>query len=302
MGVVTFTAEGGTTNQQATRVNASGVIRVETEKADGDSKLYHQSLKADIPASAVMSDSKLKHSESSESQSTGKVETGKGPEIDGLQSNMSSTGQGSKSPVVLRESNRSSGPRPTTFPLCLLQSEVVSDTPEAEQYYRQQQEVLLELGHTGPVTRGIEDLTNPKLSQPLSQSSGSEDSEREFGQTSRKLVKSSSSYENLYDGADLRAAESHDAPGTVQLKGSLGDPFTTRTQLPPHMCSSFENLYMKAVEADPAMAREADLLAGEILEEAVLEVARGAQAGPGDCHPVTPPHHTEGGVSGTLVV
>nr|XP_027219017.1 ankyrin-3-like isoform X9 [Penaeus vannamei] len=101
-----------------------------------------------------------------------------------------------------------------------------------------------------------------------------EDSSRETRSNLRKLVKSSSSYENLYDGADLQAASSEDTPTTSQLTSSLGDPFSTKTHLPPEMCSSFENLYMKAREADEKLVHEANLLAGEILDEAVQEAVQ----------------------------
>lgn len=59
----------------------------------------------------------------------------------------------------------------------------------------------------------------------------------------RKLVKSSSSYENLYDAANLEARVSEDHPPTSTLTRTLGDPIM-KTILPPELCSSFENIYM----------------------------------------------------------
>lgn len=181
--------------------------------------------------------------------------------------------------VVVRRTSSRSGPRPTTFPLCLLQPEVVGSSPEAQQYFRQQQEVLEEMGRQGSLQMDVTDLR--ALTSPESLAGGNEfedneaeDSSRETRSNLRKLVKSSSSYENLYDGADLQAASSEDTPTTSQLTSSLGDPFSTKTHLPPEMCSSFENLYMKAREADEKLVHEASLLAGEILDEAVQEAAQ----------------------------
>lgn len=181
--------------------------------------------------------------------------------------------------VVVRRASSRSGPRPTTFPLCLLQPEVVGSSPEAQQYFRQQQEVLEEMGRQGSLQMDVTDLR--ALTSPESLAGGNEfedneaeDSGRETRSNLRKLVKSSSSYENIYDGADLQAANSEDTPTTSQLASSLGDPFSTKTHLPPDMCSSFENLYMKAQEPDQKLVHEADLLAGEILEEAVQEAVQ----------------------------
>lgn len=181
--------------------------------------------------------------------------------------------------VVVRRASSRSGPRPTTFPLCLLQPEVVGSSPEAQQYFRQQQEVLEEMGRQGSLQMDVTDLR--ALTSPESLAGGNdfedneaEDSSRETRSNLRKLVKSSSSYENLYDGADLQAASSEDTPTTSQLTSSLGDPFNTKTHLPPEMCSSFENLYMKAKEADEKLVHEASLLAGEILDEAVQEAVQ----------------------------
>lgn len=177
--------------------------------------------------------------------------------------------------VVLRRESNKSGPRPTTFPLCLLQPEVIGSSPEAQQYFQQQQEVLEELGHQMDVT-DLKGLTAPEsmTEEDESKSNGAEEMGSDAGQSHKKLDRSSS-YENIYDTADLRAAKCEDAPSTSQLSSSLGDPFTTKTQLPPEMCSSFENIYLKAQAADEQVVREADFLAAEILEEAVQEAARG---------------------------
>ena len=60
----------------------------------------------------------------------------------------------------------------------------------------------------------------------------------------RKQIRSSSSYENLYDKADLSLAFQNDKPTSKELEENAGAPFDTKQQLPPEMCSSFENLYM----------------------------------------------------------
>lgn len=68
--------------------------------------------------------------------------------------------------------------------------------------------------------------------------------------SNRKLIKSSSSYENIYDKANLQATLSEEAPSTEHLSEVLGDPIH-KTVLPPEMCSSFENIYMSNEKEEP---------------------------------------------------
>ena len=92
---------------------------------------------------------------------------------------------------------------------------------------------------------------------------------------SHSLLNKPSSYE-IYVRADLLSAKFEDTPSAVQLT-SLGDPFTTKMQLPSEMCSSIENLYLKFRAANENIVREADYLAAEILEEAVQKAAQVGQ-------------------------
>lgn len=293
-----FTAEGGTSSQQAVESETDAVVYDEMHQRDGDAELLDEFVETNCLLPEVKTNSESKKSSGSFSAMSNKRanELDKFDESDKAYETQSSVGTSnthgkasSSEPahdavgnvVVLRESSRS-GPRPTTFPLCLLQPEVVSSSPEAQQYFRQQQEVLEEMGRQGHLQMDVTDLRDLTSPESLAEGNESEDNEVEevdhaVRQNCRKLVKSSSSYENLYDGADLRAAGSEDAPSTLQLTSSLGDPFTTKTQLPPKMCSSFENLYMKAKEADDNIIHEADLLAVEILEEAVQEAVQEGQ-------------------------
>lgn len=172
--------------------------------------------------------------------------------------------------VVLRRESNKSGPRPTTFPLCLLQPEVISSSPEAHKYIQQ----LEEMGQVDVTELKGLNVPESMTEEDERKNNGAEEMGSDAGQSCRKLSKSSS-YENLYDRADLRAAACEDTPSTAKLSSTLGDPFTTKTQLPPEMCSSFENLYQKAQSADEKVVREADYLAAGILEEAIQEAARG---------------------------
>ncbi|KAG7157302.1 hypothetical protein Hamer_G005704 [Homarus americanus] len=294
-------AEGGTSSQQAVQSVTDEVVCDETQQTDGDSKVHDECVKTGETVglvSEVRTDSEYEKSFGSLSTMSDKSDDelikfnkcDKTCEPDSSVSTFITHGnENSSKPthdevdsvVVRRESSRS-GPRPTTFPLCLLQPEVVSSSPEAQQYFRQQQEVLEEMGRQGHLQMDVTDLRDLTSPESLAESNEFEDNEaeemdRDARRNHRKLVKSSSSYENLYDGADLKAAESEDAPPTLQLANSLGDPFTTKTQLPPDMCSSFENLYMKAQKADDRIVHEADLLSAAILEEAVHEAVQEGQ-------------------------
>lgn len=186
--------------------------------------------------------------------------------------------------LVVRRTSGRSGPRPITFPLCLLQPEATT-SPEAREYFRQQQEMLEEMGRQGLMQMDVADLTALTLPENLIAESVYESGDIEETtyppdahlrrRQQRKLIKSSSSYENLYDGADLKSASDDIAPDTVKLAEALGDPFNTKTMLPPKMCSSFENIYMKSdgSEGTKFCQEQADTLAVEILETAINEAA-----------------------------
>ena len=273
-----FTVLGGTSSQQAV------LLRKENSKeTDGDSDFSDKSsrtheLSPDIQAESVINFGSYESSSLKKNNVLDKIKSNKTCEGETLGTVSSSDEKHDARPasdacgnVVLRRDLIKGGPRPTTFPLCLLQPEVVNSSPVAQQYFQQQQEVLEEMGHQGY----LKGLMLPKsLAEDESKDHGVESSDA--GQ-SHGLLNKESSYENIYDGADLRAAKCEDTPSTAQLTSSLGDPFITKTQLPPEMCSSFENLYFKARTVNKNIVREADYLAAEILEEAVQEAAHAGQ-------------------------
>ncbi|XP_050687562.1 ankyrin-3-like isoform X42 [Eriocheir sinensis] len=280
---------GGTSSQQAALLKKDAVVFENITETDGDSEHCNGSYKAND----VILNTKAKLDVNSGSHESYNLNV---DELDNVnkpnktcedkssevvvKSNENSHTRPSSDVlgnVVLRRELIKSGPRPTTFPLCLLQPEVVSSSPEAQQYFQQQQEVLEEMGHPMDVT-DLKDLTLPEsmAEEEEIKNSGAEEKGSDDGQSQNKLDKSSS-YENIYDKADLAAAKCEDTPSTAQLSYSLGDPFTTKTQLPPEMCSSFENLYLKTQVADEKVVRKANFLAAEILEEAVQEAAQDVQ-------------------------
>lgn len=282
-----FTVLGGTSSQQAALLKKDAVVFENVKETDGDSEhsngsykthdlLLDATAKLDVNSGSYESNS-LKEDELDNVSKSNKA-CGDEPSEVVVKSNEnyhirpSSDVLGN---VVLRREFIKSGPRPTTFPLCLLQPEVISSSPEAQQYFQQQQEVLEEMGHQMDVT-DLKDLTVPESMavEDGNKNTGTKEKGNDFWLSQNKLDKSSS-YENIYDQADLAAAICEDTPSTAQL--TLGDPFTTKTQLPPEMCSSFENLYLKTQVADEKVVHKADFLAAEILEEAVQEAAQDVQ-------------------------
>lgn len=279
-----FTVLGGTSSQQAVLSKKESV-----QETDGDSDFSIKSSRTYGLLPNVKAESDVDFG-SNENSSLKKLD-----ELDKIKSNKTYEGESSDTAsssdqkhdtrpssdalgnVVLRRDLIKGGPRPTTFPLCLLQPEVVNSSSVALQYIQQQQEVLEEMGHQGYL-KGL------SLAEDESKDNRTESSDT---RQSHGLSNKESSYENIYDGADLIAAKCEDTPSTAQLTSSLGDPFTTKTQLPPEMCSSFENIYFKAQAVDENIVREADYLAAEILEEAVQEAAR-----EGQMWLVTPGAHT----------
>ena len=138
--------------------------------------------------------------------------------------------------VILRGKEKI-GPRPITFPLCLLQNENNSSNIEIGNSI---DESILEdiLGE-----KGIED--DLKI---ITFVQGTDENSLE--KIDRKKVRSSSSYENIYDTADLSVTQSDEQLSTEKLQSIIGAPFDTKTQLPPEMCSSFENIYMDGKKQD----------------------------------------------------
>lgn len=284
-----FTVLGGTSSQQAALLKKDAVVFENIMETDRDSEHCNGSYKAndvilntkaklDVNSGSHESNN-LKADELDNVNKPNKTCEDKSSEVM-VKSNENSHTRPSSDVlgnVVLRRELIKSGPRPTTFPLCLLQPEVVSSSPEAQQYFQQQQEVLEEMGHPMDVN-DLKDLTLPEsmAEEDEIKNNGPEEKGSDAGQSQNKLDKSSS-YENIYDKADLAAAKCEDTPSTAQLSYSLGDPFTTKTQLPPEMCSSFENLYLKTQVADEKVVRKANFLAAEILEEAVQEAAQDVQ-------------------------
>ena len=131
--------------------------------------------------------------------------------------------------------------RPLTFPQCLLQAEKQCDSPASELYFQEQEEALKDMARFGI------DVINSDNSENEGSNNAIATLKTDEINVDRKLVKSSSSYENLYDLANLEVATSDDTPPIAQLTETLGEP-TSKTLLPPEMCSSFENIYMETKE------------------------------------------------------
>lgn len=282
-----FTVLGGTSSQQAALLKKDAVVSENIKETNGDSEhcngsykthglIFNTKAKLGVNSGSYENVSLEAVHELDNVNKSDKTYEPKSSEVVVKSYEKSCTRPSSDilGNVILRQESNRSGPRPTTFPLCLLQPEVISSSPEAKQSFQQQQEVFEEMGHQLDVT-DLKGLTAPEsvAEKDGNENNGAEEVSSDAGQSQRKLFKSSS-YENIYDRADLRAAECEDTPSTSQLSSSLGDPFTTKTQLPPEMCSSFENLYLKEQPAKEKVVLEADLLAADILEEAVQEAAR----------------------------
>lgn len=144
-----FTAEGDTSSQQADQSVTHVVVCDETHKNEGDTKLLHEGLKRDDLLSevkiskdaentneilAIMKDKIVDEEDRmSESANASETESSDSCDVTRRHDNSQDLSHDVGQNVVLRRESSRSGPRPTTFPLCLLQPEVVSSSPEAQQ-------------------------------------------------------------------------------------------------------------------------------------------------------------------------
>ena len=134
-------------------------------------------------------------------------------------------------------SNRTGGSsRPLTFPQCLLDANEMPCTPETRLYLEEQEEALKDMALCGiSVQSDSSESEGSSQTLPLT-------SDCKFAQTPCTAL--SSSFETIYDKANLENVSPLDTPSTDQLSKTLGDP-KTKTLLPAEMCSSFENIYMR---------------------------------------------------------
>ena len=119
-------------------------------------------------------------------------------------------------------------------------------------YFQQQEKAIQDMARCGIAITATEEIIPENEGCNITF-----DQENNAADNPRKLVKSSSSYENIYDKADLENVHSDDKPSAAKLAETLGDP-RTKTVLPSELCSSFENIYMgdnvsEAPKLDPEL-------------------------------------------------